>query len=171
LKERLLQATARKIYELQYRVQQQKRLLGDPRSRLIHNLLHLDHSRAALLHAFEKHLSACRSQVTRITGRLNEQNPARQVEHKRQWLNEQVRQLQIMMGMQLTRKITALNKSVSVLTAVSPRAVLDRGYSIVRSKPAGELIYTSKQTNIGQAVEVLLGEGSIGCEVTEIVEK
>ncbi len=170
-KERLHQAAIRKIYELQYRVQQQKRLLGDPRSRIIHNLLHLDHSRAALLHAFEKHLAGCRSQVTRFAGRLNEHNPARQVEHKRQWLNEQVRQLRIMMGMQLARKETALAKAVSVLTAVSPRAVLDRGYSIVRSRPAGDLIYTSKQTEIGQALEILFAEGSVGCEVTDIVEE
>ena len=171
LKQRLLQATVRKIGELQYRIQQQKRLLGDPRSRLIHHLLHLDHARTALLHTFEKYLHRYRSQVITLSGRLNEQNPARQLEHKRQWLNEQVRQLQIMMGMQLTRKETALAKAVSVLTAVNPRAVLSRGYSIVRSRPAGELIYASKQTEVGQALEILLAEGSLGCEVTEIKEE
>jgi len=171
LKQRLLQATVRKISELGRRVQQQKRLLGDPRSRLVHNLLHLDHARAALLHAFENHLHGCRSQVITLSGRLNEQNPARQLEYKRQWLNEQVRQLQIMMGMQLAGKKTALAKAVSVLTAVNPNAVLSRGYSIVRSRPAGELIYASKQTAVGQALEILLAEGSIGCEVTEIVEE
>jgi exodeoxyribonuclease VII large subunit len=171
LKQRMFQATVRKITELQYRIQQQKRLLGDPRSRLIHHLLHLDHARTALLHAFVKHLHDCRSQVITLAGRLHEQNPARQLEHKHQWLNAQVRQLRIMMGMHLARKKTALARSVSVLTAVNPRAVLCRGYSIVRSRPAGELIYASKQTTIGQALEILLAEGSIGCEVTDIKEE
>ena len=171
LKQRLLQATVRTITELQYRIEQQKRLLGDPRSRLIHNLLHLDHARTALLHAFEKHLRDCRSQVIALAGRLHEQNPARQLEHKRKWLNQQVRQLQIMMGIHLSGEKTALARSVSVLTAVNPRAVLNRGYSIVRSRPAGELIYASKQTAVGEALEILLAEGSIGCEVTEIKEE
>ena len=171
LKQRMLQATVRKITELQYRIQQQKRLLGDPRSRLIHHLLHLDHARTALLHAFEKHLHDCRSQVIILAGRLHEQNPARQLEHKRKWLNQQVRQLRIMMGMHLARKKTALARSVSVLTAVNPRAVLSRGYSIVQSRPAGELIYASKQTTVGQALEIVFGEGSIGCEVTDIQEE
>jgi exodeoxyribonuclease VII large subunit len=171
LKQRMLQATVRKITELQYRIQQQKRLLGDPRSRLIHNLLHLDHARTALLHVLEKNLHDCRSQVIAIAGRLNEQNPTRQLVHKRKWLNQQVRQLQIMMGMHIAGKKTALARSVSVLTAVNPNAVLNRGYSIVRSRPAGELIYASKQTAVGEALEILLAEGSIGCEVTEIKEE
>jgi exodeoxyribonuclease VII large subunit len=169
LKQRLFQATAREINDLQRRTQQQKRLLGDPRSRLVHHLLHLDHARAALLHAFEMHLHDCRSQVITLAGRLKEQNPARRLEYNRQWFDEQVRQLNSMMGMQLTRKETALAKAVSVLTAVNPRAVLSRGYSIVRSRPTGELICASRQTAVGQDLEILLAEGSIGCEVTEIL--
>jgi exodeoxyribonuclease VII large subunit len=171
LEQRLLQATVRKINELRHRVQQQKRLLGDPRTRLIHHLLRLDHARTAFLHTFEKYLHSYRSKLITLSGRLNEQNPARRLEHKRLWLNEQVRQLQIMMGMQLNRKKTALAKAVSVLIAINPRAVLSRGYSIIRKRPSGELIYASKQTAVGEALEILLAEGSLGCEVTEIKEE
>jgi exodeoxyribonuclease VII large subunit len=171
LKQRLQQRTMRILSDLRQHLQWQKRMLGDPRARLVHHLLHLDHARAALIHVLAENMHRCRSRVSRLVGRINEQNPARQLTHSRHWLHEQVRQLAAMMNLQLARKEAAFHTAVSVLTAVSPRAVMNRGYAIVRRRPAGELIHASRQTAVGQALEVLLAEGRIGCEVTEILEE
>ena len=171
LKQRLQRRTARLLSDLHQRLQLQKHMLGDPRLRLVHHLLHLDHSRAALIHAFAENLHRCRARLNQLSGRISEQNPARQLLHNRLWLHEQVRQLMAMMNLHLARKEAALHAAVSVLTAVSPRAVLNRGYAIVRGRPDGELIHASRQTEVGKALEILLAEGRIGCEVTEILEE
>jgi exodeoxyribonuclease VII large subunit len=154
LKQRLQQRTVRMLSDLRQRLQWQKRMLGDPRSRLVHHLLHLDHSRSAFIHAFAENLHRCRARLNRLAGRINEQNPSRQL-----------------MALQLARKEAALHTAISVLTVVNPRAVMNRGYAIVRHRPAGALIHASRQTAVGQALEILLAEGSIGCEVTEILEE
>jgi len=171
LKQRLQQRTVRMLADLNHRFRLQKRMLGDPRARLDHHLLHLDHSRAALIHAFTENLHRCGAQLNRLSARIKEQNPARQLMHNRLWLHEQVRQLMAMMALHLVRKRAALHTVVSVLTAVNPRAVLNRGYAIVRGRPGSELIHASRQTAVGQAIEILLAEGRIGCEVTEILEE
>ena len=77
-----------------------------------------------------------------------------------------------MIQLQLKRKRNRLKTATALLEAISPRGVLGRGYAIVRSgpyeKPAGELIRTTRQVRIGKKLEVILQEGMLGCEVTEI---
>ena len=57
---------------------------------------------------------------------------------------------------------------------MSPLGILGRGYAVVRSgpheKPPAELIRSTKQVTVGKNLEVILQEGKLGCEVTEIKE-
>jgi exodeoxyribonuclease VII large subunit len=84
------------------------------------------------------------------------------------------RRLQSLLLQQLEKKKNRLRTAITLLDAVSPLGVLGRGYAVVRSgpneKPPGELIRTSRQVTIGKDLEVILQEGKIGCEVTEIKE-
>ena len=78
------------------------------------------------------------------------------------------------MQQHLKKKGERLNNATTLLDAMSPLAVLGRGYAVVRSgpeeKPPGELIRNSRQVTIGKKLDVILQEGKIGCEVTEIKE-
>ena len=64
--------------------------------------------------------------------------------------------------------------AATLLDAVSPLAVLGRGYAVVRSgsheKPPGELIRSAVQVDIGKQLEIILGRGKIATEVNEIIE-
>ncbi|HEV8701347.1 MAG TPA: exodeoxyribonuclease VII large subunit [Candidatus Polarisedimenticolia bacterium] len=54
------------------------------------------------------------------------------------------------------------------LQALSPLAVLSRGYTVCRLEPDGTILKDSAAVRTGDAVRVLLHRGSLGCAVTEV---
>jgi exodeoxyribonuclease VII large subunit len=54
------------------------------------------------------------------------------------------------------------------LQALSPLAVLSRGYAVCRLEPDGTILKDSAAVRTGDAVRVLLHRGSLGCAVTEV---
>jgi exodeoxyribonuclease VII large subunit len=168
---RLVVRTGSTISELGGRLRMQRRILGDPRSRLVHHLLYLDHARSSLLHGLVNSLRIRESRLDRLSAHLRERNPAAKVARLQQRLNEAARQLETTTVMRLSALEASLTRVVAVLDAVNPYQVLDRGYSIVRTRPAGAVITSSRQTSVGQCLEILLAHGSVGCEVTDIQEE
>jgi exodeoxyribonuclease VII large subunit len=65
----------------------------------------------------------------------------------------------------LTKHTAAFRELTSRLQALSPLAILSRGYSITRSIPDGALIRHADDVQIGQDVEILLANGALTCEV------
>jgi len=51
------------------------------------------------------------------------------------------------------------------LTALSPNAILDRGYSITRTIPDAVIVRNLQQVEIGQDLEVMVAKGSLICSV------
>ena len=54
------------------------------------------------------------------------------------------------------------------LYALSPAAILDRGYSITRTLPDSRVIRNSRGATVGQMVDVMLAKGSIICKIKRI---
>lgn len=70
-------------------------------------------------------------------------------------------------GIVLNNK-ASLHSRVSTLDALSPLATLARGYAIATANKV--IITNSHQVEIGEKIEVRLNQGSIGCEVSRIME-
>ena len=63
-----------------------------------------------------------------------------------------------------------LGTLVGRLDSLSPLAVLGRGYSLTR-RPTGEVVRDAAHMAPGDAVEVLLGRGSLDCRVERTKER
>jgi exodeoxyribonuclease VII large subunit len=63
-----------------------------------------------------------------------------------------------------------LAAGVGRLHSLSPLAVLGRGYSLTR-RPTGEIVRSVRQVAAGDAVTVLLHEGSLDCRVSATKER
>lgn len=58
-----------------------------------------------------------------------------------------------------------LNESSAKLSALNPKAILQRGYSITRTIPDKHVVIDSNYVKIGQNLEVMVAKGSIICSV------
>ena len=162
------------IREKRHQIRLQQRMLGDPRSLISHFFMYLDNVYSSMMHAYKSFLYRRTMELESLSGRLHKLSPVQQLSYKQQWTREISRRLQSMMLQDLQKKRDRLTAATTLLDAMSPLGVLGRGYAVVRSgpqeKPPGQLIRTCKQVAVGKNLEVILQEGKIGCEVTEIKE-
>lgn len=172
LKGILSRTVLQKIREKRHQVSMQQRMLGDPRSVVSHYFMYLDNVYSSLVHGYKSFLYRHSMQLESLSGRLHKRSPVQQLVYKQQWTRELTRRLRSLMLQQLVKKRDRLSAAATLLDAMSPLGILGRGYAVVRSgpweKPPGELIRSSKQVTLGKDLEVILQEGKIGCEVTEI---
>ena len=172
LKLSLARSVSQTIQDKKHRVYMQQRMLGDPRSLITHNLLHLDNVYSSLIHGYRKYLYGSSIQLGDLTGKLHKLSPVQQLTYKQQWTAELTKRLQNVILQHTDRKKSRLTAAIKLLEAISPLGVLGRGYAVVRSgpreKPPGELIHSIRQVSVGKNLEVILKEGKLECEVTEI---
>ena len=172
---RILSKTVlQKILEKRHQVSMQQRMLGDPRSLINHYYIFLDNIHSALVHGYKSFLYERTMELELLSGRLHKLSPVQQLAYQLQWTREISRRLWSLMQQHLKKKGERLNTATTLLDAMSPLGVLGRGYAMVRSGPQekqpGTLIRTTKQVHVGQDLEVILQEGKLACEVTEIKE-
>ena len=73
--------------------------------------------------------------------------------------------LKSLLNLCLTNKKFLLRELDARLTALSPDAILDRGYSITRTIPDAVIVRNPQQVEIGQDLEVMVAKGSLICSV------
>ncbi|MDZ7854377.1 MAG: exodeoxyribonuclease VII large subunit [Halomonas sp.] len=164
-----------------------ERLSRALRARLETEAQRLDHLRARLRHPGEV-LAARRRQLTELEGRLRRAMGARLAgerrheQHLRQrlalrspgWLVEQADQrltrargrLHQAMPRELAHHHERLGGLVRELQAVSPLAVLGRGYAILEDEQ-GQVVRRASDVAPGQALEARLGEGRLVLRVRD----
>ena len=64
-------------------------------------------------------------------------------------------------------RIQAMLTQVSTL---SPLAILGRGYSILHTVPAGQILHRANDVRVGQELEAQLATGRLGCVVTRVYD-
>jgi exodeoxyribonuclease VII large subunit len=104
-----------------------------------------------------------------MTG-LRGASPFTRLSTGRQRLAHVERGLQGGMARTLVHSQHRLGTLVGRLDSLSPLAVLGRGYSLTR-RPTGEIVRDAAHLAAGDAVEVLLGRGSLDCRVERTKER
>jgi len=145
-------------------IEAHKKILGDPTSLLDQFRLKTDHALASLQFAFSSALHQRLPTLAKLSQILASHSPKQRVAHLQQWVNELRRRLPQAMLRQQERKRTALGKNAGLLHAVSPLAVLGRGYAIVQQKN-GDIVRDSTDVQLGENISITLAQGGIDCEV------
>jgi exodeoxyribonuclease VII large subunit len=98
-------------------------------------------------------------------------SPESMLEPRYQYLDHQIRFLRLLSEKRFDtfREVITLNQSR--LEALSPLAVLARGYSVSRSMPEKHVLRSIKDVDVGGLIETILEDGSIYSNVERFEKK
>ena len=143
------------------------RRLADPKKKIDDQRLRVDDQAYRLQLAIQNDFSRRRQILASNTDKLYYNNPMKTVHDLKQKLYIlQERFIHTAADQSRSRRFRLREASVS-LAGLSPRAVLQRGYSITRTIPKADIVRTSTAVDVGQDVEVLLAHGGLTCSVKE----
>ena len=106
-------------------------------------------------------VATARERLARIQQRLQREDPARQLDVQRQLLDDRLARLRHTMQSRLTRTGDRQMAAAQRLAALSPTAVLGRGYSIVQNEQ-GEIVTSPATTSPDESLWVSAAGGRYG---------
>ena len=118
---------------------------------------------AAAREAVEARLSAERSELERLAGRIERASPARRLTQNRQRVDDVSRRGQLAIANLLRNRRSQLDGVRLQLTALDPARVLDRGYAIVLHK--GAVVSSVTDVAAGDSVTVRVSDGAFDATV------
>ena len=167
MKETLAVTMSHRIKNYRQTILLQERLLRDPTALLQNLRLRIDQLQISLIHS-SKNLYAQRAQQLKDSVRaLKINSPEHAINDKKNRL--MLLHKSILNSFQRTThlKLAKINTAVSLLSAVNPKAVLQRGYSIVYTEPNNHIVRSSKQVTAGDDLSIITGAGTISSKVTK----
>jgi exodeoxyribonuclease VII large subunit len=167
LEENLVAAFSRRIAERRNALERSDPMQRSPLARVARLRIGLDHAVKAMEAAVDADLLRSRSRVAGFETRLSGFAPGR-------WVREMATRLagledrllaSTRAGVEGRRRQAALQEAQ--LRALSPLAVLGRGYAIAR-KPSGELVRDARQCAVGDDLGVTVARGGLECSVSSV---
>jgi exodeoxyribonuclease VII large subunit len=158
----------RVIDRYRYQINTQERILGDPSILLTNCALKLRNITTELGHSLKTRLNAKRHELKLHEDSLMEANPGRILTLKKQRIDELFKLSQLLIRLKIEKERDKLGKAAALLDAVSPLAVLGRGYSITLGGTDRKAIRDSHELSVGEEIEVILDSGGFEAEVTKI---
>jgi exodeoxyribonuclease VII large subunit len=74
------------------------------------------------------------------------------------------------MGIIVAQHRHRIHAMLAQLNTLSPLAILGRGYSILQTVPAGQILRRATDVEVGQELEAQLANGRLGCTVTRVFD-
>jgi exodeoxyribonuclease VII large subunit len=162
----------RLCFQLRAHLHQHRLYLGKLSKRLIHPQkklddakLRLDDYSSRLFREFSRFTASRKEKLTWLKQRLDAQNPVYLIERNRKMLNQQIYLLESLFVSFLNHQRLKLKELHGRLHALSPTAVLKRGYSITRMVSDKAVITDAGMVGIGTPIEIMLAKGALFCRV------
>jgi exodeoxyribonuclease VII large subunit len=153
------------IKELRNRLDQLTSRLADPRKKLQDNRFKVDDLLLRLIRLTTNLLGRKHEHVSWWTDRLQIHNPQIQVHKLKEKVDILKSNIQYYFKIEFNSKTAKLEAQAARLSALSPIAILERGYSITRTIPDKTVVRSSESVEIGQNLDILLARGSLVCRV------
>ncbi|MBW2681292.1 MAG: hypothetical protein JRD01_11205 [Deltaproteobacteria bacterium] len=139
--------------------------LADPNKRIEDLRLKTDDLLSRLIRTFKANIIQQQKRFEWRLDKLSSNNPLIYTRKANDKLKQFNNNLLTYVRICLTNNKFLLRELDARLTALSPNAILDRGYSITRTIPDAVIIRNPEQVEIGQDLEVMVAKGSLICSV------
>jgi exodeoxyribonuclease VII large subunit len=150
---------------------QQRRVLKDPWAPLRTIEQQLDELSARLTRAMRARRRMAEEELARGEAALVHLNPLLSVGLLRAHLRALEQRLLAAQAQRLQREHDALERLAATLQALSPLAVLARGYSICREQTGGQVIREAQVVTPGMHLEITLWRGCLECTVDAVIAR
>lgn len=166
LESRLYKAILRVHQALQIKINHLVDKIASPKQAIGSHWQTLDYLEKQLIFTIQNALKQQQHVLHLYSTTLHSYNPIKQVAQAQMRLKQLLVQLLQEIKRKLNDSKQRLITCLSTLHVVSPLATLDRGYAIVKKEE--EILFTSKQVQAGDALDIILSKGRLTCEVTLI---
>ena len=150
---------------LQTLVKEMSNRMVDPKKRIEDLRLRTDDLLSRLIRIFKKNIILQYERLEWRVEKLNSHNPLIHKKKANEKLDQNYSNLLIYIRLILDKKYFLFREIDARLNALSPNAILDRGYSITRTIPEAVIVRNPRQVEIGQDLEVIVAKGSLICRV------
>jgi exodeoxyribonuclease VII large subunit len=141
--------------------------LRDPRGRLENRMIRVDDLAARLENALRHRLVLAAQRTEAARSRLRGRAPSVRIARRRADVAALVARIRGRVGASLRERRMRADALAGTLGALSPLAVLGRGYAIVHGAD-GRVLRDARRASAGEALRVRLARGEIGVRVTEV---
>jgi exodeoxyribonuclease VII large subunit len=129
----------------------------------------LSQAQAGLARGMDRQLTARRERLQVSRRELRHLSPMARIENGRQRVDDLTMRLDAALAHRMEMVRTRVLGLVDRLGALSPQAVLTRGYAIVRSRETGEIVTAAAQAGPGLPLTLQFRDGEVGAHVDEEV--
>lgn len=165
---KIIRVITHKINYNQDKLSYQRRLLHTPINKINNQQLRVEHLNDRVLKAMQVQFKKNIFKLKKSQERLAHFNPAHQLSRQKDHITQLSNRLQLTISHILAAKGQQLAKNQALLKAVSPLAILDRGYAIVKAIPSKKIIKSQTNVTTGDQLEVKLSKGGFKCEVVSV---
>ncbi|MCX5729386.1 MAG: exodeoxyribonuclease VII large subunit [Nitrospirae bacterium] len=115
-------------------------------------------------------LTAGRERVHEVQRDLSGLNPILAIKQGLATVPQFSKRIEGQMGVILAQHRHRVHATLAQLNTLSPLAILGRGYSILQTVPAGQILHRANDVEVGQELEAQLASGRLSCMVTRVFD-
>lgn len=156
LERQRLEASMRGLTDVRFRLQEAVQRTDDMADRLRQKIQQLFTSGRERVHEAQRNLSGL--------------NPILTIKEGLATVPQFSKRLEGYMGVILAQHRHRIHATVTQLNTLSPLAILERGYSILQTVPAGQVLHRASDVDVGQELEAQLAKGRLRCMVTRVFD-
>ncbi len=147
-----------------------RRFFREPRHILEAPSQRLDEMSQRLLRGLDRWVLVQRQRMVNVAHRLHQASPAKRLAaYDEKQINLKHRMIKQMVAQTRLHR-QHFDGVAKNLHALSPLAILDRGYSITTAKTTGKAVTSANKIKSGDAVHIRLAEGGLDCTVDETIQ-
>ena len=169
LKTRCQQAISWRCGEERQRLDLVRAHMAQVRFRIVAEAQHVDGVVIHMRQAVQRTLQQGWDKVHVYTHELVTRSPKSHVRQRMVVVPQLLARLQGIMQYSLDRRMQEARSCAGSLNNLSPLAIFGRGYCLVETVPAHEVVRDARQVSAGQEVLARLAKGQLRCTVKEIV--